>query len=161
MKLGDPTARRDAKTGSFVSVGEKGRKPSPAHAARKQSAGHGNQREGLENLPTMTASQLKKGGWPGVMAQVSKTAAVVVTNHHRTDAVILTAEHYTSLMQRVSKPKAAAKSAVANPASREIELARLQSSFDQRLAKLKDGKSLAAVTSKRARRGKVTIGTSL
>jgi PHD/YefM family antitoxin component YafN of YafNO toxin-antitoxin module len=115
----------------------------------------------LSNLPTMTASQLKKGGWPGVMAQVNKTAAVAVTNHHRTEAVILAADHYESLVQRAAKPKSAGRATELGAASKEIALAHLQRAFDLRLATLKDGKSLDAATRKRARRGKANIGPSL
>lgn len=146
MKPTDTALRRNAKTGSFASVREKGSKATEVH---------------LLNLPTMTASQLKKGGWPGVMAEVNKAAAVAVTNHHRTEAVILTAGQYESLVQRASTPKGSGRPAPSDTASKEVALARLQSAFDQRLAKLKDGKSLGAATGKRARRGKVTLGPSV
>lgn len=140
------TAVLNPTSGAFVSVRKKAGKATAAQ---------------LSTLPTMTASQLKKGGWPGVMAQVNKTAAVAVTNHHRTEAVILAAEHYESLVQRAAAPSGASTAADAGAASKEIALARLQRAFDLRLAKLKDGKSLAAATSKGARRGKVNVGPSL
>ncbi|MGH8037541.1 MAG: hypothetical protein ACREPD_07345 [Stenotrophomonas sp.] len=145
MKPSD-TGLLSPKTGAFVSVRKSEKKSNQAP---------------LSNLPTMTASQLKKGGWPGVMAQVNKTAAVAVTNHHRTEAVILAADHYESLVQRAAKPKVAGSVLEVGAASKEIALAHLQRAFDLRLAKLKDGKSLAAATSKRARRGKANIGPSL
>lgn len=161
MKLTDTPVRRDAKkAGSLVSVREKEKRAHPAVAVRQARPGRINTKEDLSNLPTMTASQLKKGGWPSVMVQVNKVTAVAVTNHRRTEAVILTAGYYASLVQMASQPKAGAKSTDASPVSKEIALARLQSAFDRRLAKLKDGASLAAVTSKSARRGKVKIGTS-
>ena len=160
MKLTDTPVRGDTKSSSLAPPREKAKKVGSVIAVRKARSGRVKTKVELVNLPSMTASQLKKDGWPGVMAQVNKVAAVLVTNHHRNEAVILTAGHYASLVQRASMPKKGAKSSDASPLANEIALARLQSSFDQRLAKLKDGKSLGAVTSKRARRGKVNIGSS-
>lgn len=161
MKLTGTPVRRDAKkTASFDPVREKERITHSAVKVGKVRPGRIKVKEDLSNLPTLTASQLKKGGWPGVMIQVNKATAVAVTNHRRTEAVILTADQYALLVQQASQPKASKPLMKASPVSKEIALARLRSAFDLRLAKLKDGASLDAVTRKGARRGKVKIGTS-
>lgn len=159
MKPTDTPPPRVLKSGSFASVADTGKKSKASLATKERRTVPRTTDAQLSALPSMTATQLKRGGWPGVMVQVNKTTAVAVTNHHRTEAVILTAEHYATLVQQAAGTSNRSSGAETTTVPKEIALARLQRAFDQRLAKLKDGKSLAAATRKRARRGKVTLGT--
>jgi len=151
MKPTDTPPPRVLKSGSFASVADTGKKSKASLATKEHRPVPRTTDAKLSALPSMTATQLKRGGWPGVMVQVNKTMAVAVTNHP--------AEHYATLVQQAAGTSNLSSGAETTTVPKEIALARLQRAFDQRLAKLKDGKSLAAATRKRARRGKVTLGT--
>ena len=82
--------------------------------------------EGLEALPRTPASALKLRGWRGVMDDVRRDGAVLVTNHDRPEAVILPAEAYAALVR-----------AARTGAQRDADvLQTLRARFDARLAAL-------------------------
>ena len=85
-------------------------------------------RENLDALPRTPASALKLRGWRGVMDDVRRDGAVLVTNHDRPEAVILPAEAYAALVR------------AANAGERRDAdvLETLRARFDQRLAALRD-----------------------
>lgn len=112
----------------------------------------------LSQLPTLTTTELKTQCWAAVIAQINKVPAMAVTHHHKTDIVILAASEYESLVQQAGK-NAFHPTAGESQGGRDPVLAKLQQEFDQRLAKLKDRKSLDAITRLPAHRGKIRLGS--
>ena len=80
----------------------------------------------VDALARTPASDVKKLGWRGVMRQVGRDGAVVVTHHDRPEAVILSTDEY----QRLARAAAAAQ------ARQDDALATLRRQFDERLAAL-------------------------
>lgn len=82
--------------------------------------------EAISELPTATASTIKREGWKGVMRSLSGVGRLVVTNHNEPEAVILTTQEY----DRIIKAARAAANAINDP------LQALRDRFDARLATL-------------------------
>ena len=80
----------------------------------------------VDALARTPASDVKKLGWRGVMRQVGRDGAVVVTHHDRPEAVILSTDEY----QRLAQAAAAAQ------ARQDDALTTLRRQFDERLAAL-------------------------
>ena len=58
----------------------------------------------VDALARTPASDVKKLGWRGVMRQVGRDGAVVVTHHDRPEAVILSTDAYQRLVQAGQTP---------------------------------------------------------
>ncbi|TAL76987.1 MAG: type II toxin-antitoxin system Phd/YefM family antitoxin [Burkholderiaceae bacterium] len=82
--------------------------------------------EAIPQLPTATASTIKREGWKGVMRALNGVGRLVVTNHNEPEAVILSTQEY----DRLIKAARAAANAVNDP------LQALRDRFDARLATL-------------------------
>ena len=52
----------------------------------------------IDDLHSVSASDVKKQGWRGVTRALQEHGAVLVTNHDRPEAVIVSAEAYTALV---------------------------------------------------------------
>lgn len=57
--------------------------------------------DAIAQLPTASASTIKKLGWKGVMRSLAGAGRLVVTNHNEPEAVILSTAEYTNLIQSV------------------------------------------------------------
>jgi len=82
--------------------------------------------DAISQLPTASASTIKREGWKGVMRSLSGEGRLVVTNHNEPEAVILSTREYERLVK-------AARSA-ANAANDPLQA--LRDRFDARLAAL-------------------------
>jgi len=51
----------------------------------------------LAQLPSTTATDMKRRGWRGIMADVRRQGHMVITNHNLPEAVILPPEEYERL----------------------------------------------------------------
>ncbi len=107
----------------------------------------------LLDLERTPASDVKAKGWPELMRKVSRSGAVVVTNHNHPQAVVVSAEEYQRLVEQAHSSSTAAQ--------RAQSLKALQDEFDAHLSTLKsDGLSKALARPAR-RGGKITLGKSL
>lgn len=154
MKPIDPAGRNP---GIGTSTGStKARKPKPSVHSRKKVGDAATTRIGISHLPSVTKAQLKQEGWAGIITQVANVPALVVPGHLRDEAVILSAEMYELLV------RLATGDLNGEIDSDEIEkallLARVQATWDDRLAVLKDGKVLEAVENSPPRQGKIKPG---
>jgi len=106
-----------------------------------------------EPAHSLSASDVKRQGWRGVMRIVQKHGTVVVTNHHRAEAVILDVQEYEALRTLVRQTEGRIES----------ELEELRHRFDERLKALRAtdaGKRLKSVVRGAVRlHGKVKAGT--
>lgn len=127
-------------------------KPGTQDRARSSSA-----ISALSQLPTLTTTQLKTQSWNAVIAKVNAVPAMAVTRYHQTDFVILTASKYESLTQQTVASECYTNSGEVL-ASKDPVLEKIRKEFDQRLAKLNDGKSLDEVTRMPAHQGKIKLG---
>jgi len=115
--------------------------------------------DAIDKLESATTSDVKNIGWPGITEKLRKKRAMVITSHKRRAVVMVDPDVYQELVNHKAG-KDRKSSAKGGSVDRELSLARLQGEFDRRLAKLQDGKSLKAVLSKPAHRGKITVGSS-
>jgi PHD/YefM family antitoxin component YafN of YafNO toxin-antitoxin module len=86
----------------------------------------------LAKLPRISASDLKKLGWRGMMNALRSKGRLLVTNREEPEAVIIPVVEYERLMRLVAQSEAQAESTLAN----------LRRSFDERLSSLQ-GQSAA------------------
>lgn len=82
--------------------------------------------ETISQLPTASASTIKRDGWKGVMRSLGGEGRLVVTNHDKPEAVILSTQEY----ERLIKAARSAANALDDP------LQTLRDRFDARLAAL-------------------------
>jgi len=54
-------------------------------------------------LPMLSASEMKRQGWRGVLANVRREGHLVITNHNIPEAVILPPEQYDKLVSAAMK----------------------------------------------------------
>jgi len=54
-------------------------------------------------LPMLSASEMKRQGWRGVLANVRREGHLVITNHNIPEAVILPPEQYDKLVNAAMK----------------------------------------------------------
>jgi prevent-host-death family protein len=97
-------------------------------------------------VPTLTASDVKRRGWRGVMRTVGSGGAVVITNHDEPEAVVLSVEVFEQLRERAARSEA----------HLESDLESLRRRFDERLAALEApnaGDRLRGVLGTRTRLG--------
>lgn len=109
--------------------------------------------DSIHDLPQVPASDVKKGGWRGLMRTVKSAGPVAITNHSEPEAVVLSAQEYERLVARVSETE--------SKTSASLEV--LRHRFDERLAALKQpdaGDRLRAISRSPAKlRGKVKAGS--
>jgi prevent-host-death family protein len=86
----------------------------------------------LAKLPRISASELRRLGWRGMMNALRSKGRLLVTNHDEPEAVIIPVAEYEDLMRPAAQSEAQAQSALAN----------LRRSFDERLSVLQ-GQSAA------------------
>jgi prevent-host-death family protein len=106
------------------------------------------------DLERLAASEVKTGGWRGVVRRLRERGPLVVTNHDEPEAVILSVEQYAELMTRADRDSHRVES--------ELEILRRR--FDERLAALRQpgaGPRLRSAMRAGPRlRGKVKAGTT-
>ncbi len=146
---------RNALAEAFESTGKEARSQASPETA-DQMVDAAMTKVGLSNLPKMTKVQIAEEGWSGVMTWVQKLPAVVVPGHLRDEAVILSAEMYELLVELATGSSDG--EIAADGVAKALLLARIQDEWDERLAVLKDGKSLEAVINSPPRQGKIALG---
>jgi len=80
----------------------------------------------VSQLPMLSASEMKRQGWRGVLANVRREGHLVITNHNVPEAVILPPEQYDRLVNAATKATAAA----------DLKLETLRLRFRQRMQAL-------------------------
>lgn len=80
----------------------------------------------LADLPELSASDVKRRGWKGVMAEARAQGGVVVTNHATPEAVVLPAGEYLRLLDAARRGE--------QQSNAQLEALRIR--FDERLASL-------------------------
>ncbi len=142
MKPIDPVGR-SAKSGTSSSL-KKARSPRAQPTTPEVKIG-------ISDLTVMTREKVEQHGWAAVLDKVSKLPAVVVQGDQRNEAVILSAAMYELLLRHIGDiPPEAFANAIAS--------ASVQAEWDERLAVLNEGESLAEVIKKAPHRGKVKLG---
>jgi len=63
----------------------------------------------VSQLPMLSASEMKRQGWRGVLANVRREGHLVITNHNVPEAVILPPEQYDRLVSAATKAGVAAE----------------------------------------------------
>lgn len=79
--------------------------------------------EPIEAIVRIAATDVKKGGWRGVMRSMGPQGKVVVTNHNEPEAVVLSAQEYARIEKALARIESSA-------------LETLRRRFDERLASL-------------------------
>jgi len=80
----------------------------------------------VSQLPMLSASEMKRQGWRGVLANVRREGHLVITNHNVPEAVILPPEQYDRLVSAATKGAATA----------DLKLEALRLRFRQRMQAL-------------------------
>src|SRR5690606_4577311 len=65
--------------------------------------------DAISELPTATASTIKREGWKGVMRSLHGEGRLVVTNHNEPEAVILSTQEYERLIKAARSAATAGK----------------------------------------------------
>lgn len=78
----------------------------------------------ISELPRVPASDVKKGGWRGLMRTVRSAGPVAITNHSEPEAVVLSAQEYERLVARINETES----------KTVASLEALRHRFDERLA---------------------------
>ena len=108
-----------------------------------------------DGKPSVSASDIKKLGWRGVLDLARKSEGQLsVTNHDRFEGVIMTREAYDALTRKAREQESVLAKSLQN----------LSAQFDDRLSSLQGPQGAArlraAIDSKARLRGKVKAGAS-